>query len=199
MRTATRSASRLTALAFSAMPRPSVLVIDAHPAHLPGYQAVLTQLGIECVCASSTQSAFEFLVHQPCIGIVIDHGVDVSNPIETARRVRRTPGLEHTPIVFVITKHMTDVDALGTAELGSVDYMLLPIVPEILRSKVALFHELHRQRLEIAQLSDRLDAIFPGGENSIISSGADVTTRNRDAEHELQALLDELHAEREWL
>ena len=74
----------------------------------------------------------------------------------TAAMVHRHPRFEHTPIIFVTAVNVTDLDRVKGYELGAIDYVYVPIVPEILRSKVTVLVELHRKRRELERLNTTL-------------------------------------------
>jgi response regulator RpfG family c-di-GMP phosphodiesterase len=86
--------------------------------------------------------------------------LDVSMPdmdgFETAQLIHHHPRYESTPIIFVTGVHVSDLDRLKGYEVGAVDYVYVPVVPEILRSKVAVLVELHCQRLELKRLNRSL-------------------------------------------
>ncbi len=83
--------------------------------------------------------------------------LDVSMPdmdgFETARLIHEHPRFENTPIIFVTGVHMTELDRLKGYKLGAVDYVYVPVVPEILRSKVAVLVELYCKRRELQELN----------------------------------------------
>ena len=87
--------------------------------------------------------------------------LDVSMPgmdgFETAAMIHEHPRFERTPIIFVTGVHDTEFDRLKGYELGAVDYVSIPVVPEILRSKVAVLVELHCKRRDLQMLNQSLD------------------------------------------
>src|SRR6201999_3325810 len=87
--------------------------------------------------------------------------LDVSMPgmdgFETARLIRERPSLERTPIIFVTGVHISELDTLRGYEVGAIDYISVPIVPEILRSKVALLVELYRRGAELERINRDLE------------------------------------------
>jgi len=95
--------------------------------------------------------------------------LDVSMPgmdgFETASLIHDHPRFERTPIIFVTGVHINELDRMKAYKLGAVDYVLIPVVPEILRSKVAVLVELHLQRRELQQLNSTLAA----GQCAIVS------------------------------
>src|SRR6201994_980932 len=87
--------------------------------------------------------------------------LDVSMPgmdgFEAARLIHEHPRFERTPIIFVTGVHMSELDRLKGYKLGAVDYVSVPVVPEILRSKVAVQVELYCKRRELVELNRTLE------------------------------------------
>ena len=138
-------------------PRPSVLLVDDQPARLLSYEAVLSGLEVRCVRALSGFEALERLLKEEFALIVLDVNMPDMDGFEVARMVRQHPRLEHTPIIFVTGVNVTELDRLRGYEVGGIDYISIPVVPEILRSKVAILVELHQRRTELQRLNDELN------------------------------------------
>jgi len=136
--------------------RPRVLLVDDQPARLLTYEALLEGVGVQCVRALSGREALDRLLHQTFALILLDVSMPEMDGFETARLIREHPRFEHTPIIFVTGVHISALDTLKGYEVGAIDYISVPIVPEILRSKVALLVELYRRRTQLEQLSHPL-------------------------------------------
>jgi PAS domain S-box-containing protein len=134
----------------------SVLLVDDQPARLLSYEAVLASLNVHCVRALSGTEALERLLKQQFAVIVLDVNMPGMDGFELARLIREHPRLERTPIIFVTGVNVTDLDRLKGYEVGAIDYIPIPIVPEILRSKVAILVELHQRRSELQNLNEAL-------------------------------------------
>src|SRR5690606_34851417 len=78
---------------------------------------------------------------------------------ELARAVREHPRLERTPIIFVTGVHASELDRVKGYELGAIDYISVPLVPDILRSKVAVLVELYARRRELQALNFELQTV----------------------------------------
>jgi len=76
---------------------------------------------------------------------------------EVARIIRGHPNFERTPIVFITGMNVSEFDRLKGYQVGAIDYMIVPIIPEILRSKVSVFVELHQQRNELLAANRALE------------------------------------------
>ena len=169
------------------LPQPNVLLVDDQPARLLTYESILEGVGVNCVRAQSGKEALDRLLKQPFAVILLDVHMPGMDGFETARMIREHPRFEHTPIIFVTGAHLTELDKLRGYEAGAIDYMPVPIVPEILRSKVALLVELYRRRAQLEALNRELElarARLEKERNDILAA-----TRAKEAER----------AEKEWL
>ena len=87
--------------------------------------------------------------------------VDVCMPeldgFELAAMIREHPRFQKTAIIFISAIHLTDVDRLRGYEMGAVDYVPVPVVPEVLRAKVKVFAELYRKTRQLEQLNAELE------------------------------------------
>ncbi|HKS56720.1 MAG TPA: response regulator [Steroidobacteraceae bacterium] len=142
----------------SAPAQASILLVDDQPARLLAYEAVLHGLGVQCVRALSGPLALERLLDQQFAAILLDVNMPEMDGFEVARLVREHPRLERTPIIFVTAVNVTEFDRMKGYELGAIDYIEVPVVPEILRSKVAVLVELHQRRGQLQALNAELNA-----------------------------------------
>ena len=126
----------------------SILLVDDHRESLATLHAVLEPLGEELVLAESGEQALRALLHIECSVILLDVRMAGLDGLQTARIIRSRPGTRHIPIIFM-TAQASELDDIALAyESGAVDYVVKPFEPEILRAKVAVFVELHRERGE---------------------------------------------------
>jgi signal transduction histidine kinase/DNA-binding response OmpR family regulator len=137
---------------------PNVLLIDDQPARLLTYESILSGVGVNCIRALSAEEALAKLMRHSFAAILLDISKGTDG-FETARLVREHPRFERTPVIFVTGAQVSELDRLKGYEAGAIDYISVPIVPEILRSKVALLVELHRRRAELEALNRNLEAI----------------------------------------
>jgi len=138
--------------------QPKVLLVDDQPARLLTYESILEGTGVTCVRALSGIEALERLLKDIFAVILLDVSMPDMDGFETARRIREHPRFEHTPIIFVTGVHITELDKLRGYEVGAIDYIPVPLVPEILRSKVTLLVELYSRRAELQILNRELEA-----------------------------------------
>jgi PAS domain S-box-containing protein len=137
-------------------PRPKILLVDDQPARLVTYEAILAVLPVRTVSASSGNEALQQLLKQDFAAILLDVNMPDMDGFEVARLIRGHPRLERTPIIFVTGFEVSALDQLKGYEVGAIDYISVPIVPEILRSKVAVLVELHQRHRELQELNRAL-------------------------------------------
>jgi signal transduction histidine kinase/DNA-binding response OmpR family regulator len=121
----------------------NILVVDDLPHKLLAFQVVLEELGQNLVLANSGAQALRELLERDFAVILLDVNMPDIDGIETAELIRQHPKTAHTPIIF-ITAYADEMQTARGYALGAVDYILSPIVPEILRSKVKVFVDLFR-------------------------------------------------------
>lgn len=135
----------------------NVLLIDDQPARLLSYEAVLSGLGVRCVRALSGRDALTALLEEEFAVILLDIQMPEMDGFEVARLIRGHPRYEQTPIIFVTGVHVNELDQLKGYQAGGIDYLAIPVVPEILRSKVAILVELYHRRRELKALNKALE------------------------------------------
>jgi PAS domain S-box-containing protein len=138
---------------------PRILLVDDQPARLVTYESILDGIGVQCVHCLPREDAVARLLDASFALILIDMSLSEKDGLETARLIRQHPRLEQTPIICVTAVHVTALDIPGGYEAGAIDYISVPIVPAILRGKVALLVELHRRRGELESLTRELSEV----------------------------------------
>jgi signal transduction histidine kinase len=134
----------------------NILLVDDQPARLLTYESVLSELGQNLVCAHSGVEALDKLMREEFAVVLLDVSMPEMDGFEAARLIHDHPRFEKTPIIFVTGVHMTELDRLKGYKVGAVDYVSIPVVPEILRSKVAVLVELYCKRRELRALNRNL-------------------------------------------
>jgi signal transduction histidine kinase len=135
----------------------NILLVDDQPGKLLSYEAILSDLGENLIKASSGREALELLLKNDITVVLIDVSMPELDGFELAQIIREHPRYQKTAIIFVSAVHLTDTDRLMGYERGAVDYVSVPIVPELLRAKVSVFTELYRKRREADQLTRELE------------------------------------------
>jgi two-component sensor histidine kinase len=161
-----------------------ILVVDDHPGQLLSHEAILRELGERLVTARSGREALQRLMDEDFAVILLDVNMPDMDGFETASLIHQHPRFEKTPIVFVTGAQPTTLDRLKGYRVGAVDYVEVPIVPEILRSKVAVFVDLNRKRRDLERLNDALQAEIAQRRN------AEEAVRHS---REKEVLLQEIH------
>jgi len=170
-----------------------VLIVDDNPAKLMALTVALTDLepNLEIVTATSGMEALRRLLVQQFVVVLLDVNMPIIDGFETARIMRLRPSLEHLPIIFITAEALADDARLKGYKLGAVDYILSPVLPQILRAKVAVFADLHRMHerlkhtIELQQenLQLRTDIAAVQKLNQEIAQKAQqLETANRDME-----------------
>jgi signal transduction histidine kinase len=128
-----------------------ILVVDDNPRNLLAIDAALGDFTGRIVKAKSGEDALRALLRQDFAVILLDVQMPGLDGFETARLIRTRERCRHTPIIFVTAFDQRREDVLRGYELGAIDFLFKPIMPEILRAKVAGFVELRRHVAEIAR------------------------------------------------
>jgi signal transduction histidine kinase len=134
----------------------NILLVDDQPARLLTYRAILEPLGHNLVEVNSGLQALEALMKQDFAVVLLDVKMPGMDGFETAALIHDHPRFETIPIIFVTGVHVTEFDRLKGYKAGAIDYVYIPVVPEILRSKVAVLIELDRRRRELSSVNRQL-------------------------------------------
>jgi len=129
----------------------SVLIVDDNPDKLTALAAALEGMDVEVVTAASGTEALRKLLEQDFAVVLLDVNMPVMDGFETARMIRSRPRSEHLPIIFITAERLDEDARVQGYELGAVDYILSPVLPQILRSKVTAFADLYRLREQVAR------------------------------------------------
>ena len=168
-----------------------ILLVDDQQDNLLSAEAVLEGLGQEIIKAESGREALRQLLDHDFAVILLDIMMPEMDGFETAALIRQRERSRHTPIIFLTALGQSDAHARQGYDLGAVDYMLKPFVPEILRSKVSVFVELNRKSTLLAQQSKLLER-----QNAELQ---DAIQRSWKAEEEIKALNQHLERQVEEL
>jgi len=141
---------------MAAAEKVNILLVDDQPARLLTYQSVLKELDQNLISARSGVEALEKLMRQDFAVVLLDVSMPDMDGFEAARLIHEHPRFERTPIIFVTGVHISELDRLRGYKVGAVDYVSIPVVPEILRSKVAVLVELYTKRRELSDLNRNL-------------------------------------------
>jgi PAS domain S-box-containing protein len=132
-----------------------ILLVDDQPANLLALEAVLADLGQTLLRAGSGEEALRLLADRDVAVVLLDVRMPGLSGFETARRVRASARARHTPVIFLSAADSDEFPVVEAYRLGAVDYLLKPIIPEILRAKVAVFVDLFRKGERVRALERR--------------------------------------------
>ena len=135
----------------------NILLVDDQPSKLLSYHAMLAELGENLIAANSGREALEHLIKTDIAILLMDVSMPDLDGFELAEIIRQHPRYEKTAIIFVSAVHLTDGDRLKGYESGAVDYVSVPIIPQLLRAKVRVFAELYRKTRESERLTRDLE------------------------------------------
>lgn len=161
----------------------NILIVDDRDDKLLALDAILGSLGQNIVKAKSGKEALRHLLKQEFAVILLDVSMPGMDGFETAALIRKRPLSEHTPILFVTSVGSSTTQMYQGYSLGAVDYILTPIVPEVLRTKVSVFVDLWRKTQQVWQQAERLRDIEQAEHQRQLADAADrlekETKRNR--------------------
>ncbi len=135
----------------------NVLLVDDQPEKLLAYDVILSELGENLVKTSSAREALTFLLKNDVAVVLIDVCMPELDGFQLAAMIRERPRFQKTAIIFISAIQVAEVDRLRGYEMGAVDYVPVPVVPEVLRAKVRVFAELFRKTRALEQLNLQLE------------------------------------------
>jgi signal transduction histidine kinase len=170
-----------------------ILLVDDRPAMLLSYEAILSQLGENLIKAGTAEKALQVLLERNVAIMLIDVCMPDLDGFQLASIVREHPRLQKTAVIFASAIQVTDLDLLRGYELGTVDYVPMPVIPELLRAKIKVFAELYRKTRELEIMNAEL-------ENRVAERTAELARANAELEErvglrtrEREAALAQVH------
>jgi signal transduction histidine kinase/response regulator RpfG family c-di-GMP phosphodiesterase len=138
----------------------SILIVDDRPDKLLGYETILEDLNENLVRATSGKEALRCLLKQDFAVILLDVNMPGMDGFETAALIRQRPRSEHTPIIFISAVNDTETHVSRGYSIGAVDYILTPVVPEILRAKIAVFVDLFKKTEQVKRQAEEREKLI---------------------------------------
>jgi PAS domain S-box-containing protein len=135
----------------------NILLVDDQPSKLLSYEVMLEELGENLIKTSSAREALEQLLKHDIAVILVDVCMPEQDGFELAAMIREHPRYQKTAIIFISAIHLAEVDHLRGYQMGAVDYMPVPVIPQVLRAKVKVFTELYRKSKELEHLNIELE------------------------------------------
>jgi signal transduction histidine kinase/DNA-binding response OmpR family regulator len=137
--------------------RVNILIVDDRQDKLLALRSIVEGVGENIVCAYSGREALRCLLNEDFAVILLDVNMPGMDGFETASLIRQRPRTEHTPIIFISAVNDAETHVSRGYSLGAVDYILTPIVPEVLRAKITVFVDLFRKTQQVKrQAEERL-------------------------------------------
>jgi CheY-like chemotaxis protein len=136
--------------------RINILMVDDQPGKLLSYEVILAELGENLIKAHSGREALDHLLRTDIAVVLMDVSMPEIDGFELADMIRQHPRFQSTAIIFISAVHLTDLDRVRAYERGAVDYISVPVIPELLRAKVSVFAELHRKTNQLEKLNQEL-------------------------------------------
>jgi len=137
----------------------SILIVDDRPSNLKAFEALLADPEVDLVTALSGNDALLCTLKTDFALVLLDVQMPGMDGFETAEWLRSNPKTSHLPIIFITAGMKEDFHRFKGYEAGAVDYLLKPIQPAVLKSKVKVFCDLARQRHQIEQRERNLEVI----------------------------------------
>src|SRR6266516_5787234 len=119
----------------------NILMVDDQPAKLLSYEVILSELGENLIKAGSGREALEHLLKTDIAVVLMDVSMPEIDGFELADMIRQHPRFQKTAIIFISAVHLSDLDRIRGYKSGAVDYISVPVIPELLRAKVSVFVE----------------------------------------------------------
>jgi len=138
--------------------RANILIVDDRDDKLLVFRTVLEELNQNIVTMRSGADALRWLLEHDCAVILLDVNMPGMDGFETAQLIRKRPRSSHIPIIF-ITAYADEMHTARGYSLGAVDYILSPVVPDVLRSKVTVFVQLFNLREQVGKKADERIAL----------------------------------------
>ena len=135
----------------------NILLVDDQPGKLLTYEAILSGLGENLLKATSGREALEHLLKSDIAVILVDVCMPDLDGFQLAAMIREHPRYQKIAMIFISAIHLSELDRLRGYEMGAVDYVPVPVVPELLRAKVRVFSDLYRKTRDLENLNAELE------------------------------------------
>src|SRR5262245_8937072 len=137
--------------------RVNILLVDDQPSKLLTYEVILRELGDNLIKASSGKEALEQLLRNEIAVVLMDVSMPELDGFQLASMIREHPRFQKISMIFVSAIYLAEIDHLRGYEMGAVDYVPVPVVPEVLRAKVRVFTDLYRKTRALERLNAELE------------------------------------------
>jgi PAS domain S-box-containing protein len=148
--------------------RVNILIAGKQTTKLASYEVMLRELGENFILASSAEEALQCLLQTDVAVLLLDVDRLERDAFSTPNAILQHSNLQKTPIIFLLDGPLTDLDQCKEYRRGAVDFISAPVVPELLRNKVAIFADFYRKARQLETLTRELDLL---SEAVIVSDG----------------------------
>lgn len=135
----------------------NILMVDDQPGKLLSYETMLAELGENLISATTAKEALDALLKTEIAIILMDVSMPELNGFELADMIHQHPRFQKVAIIFISAVHLTDRDRVEGYQRGAMDYISVPVIPELLRAKVSLFADLYRKTRELELFNSELE------------------------------------------
>jgi PAS domain S-box-containing protein len=135
----------------------NILLVDDQPSKLLTYEVILRELDENLIKAASGKEALEQLLKNEIAVVLMDVCMPELDGFELASMIREHPRFQKIAMIFISAIHLAEIDHLRGYEMGAVDYVPVPVVPEVLRAKVRVFADLYRKNRQLERLNAELE------------------------------------------
>ncbi|HET6620696.1 MAG TPA: response regulator [Dongiaceae bacterium] len=171
----------------------NILLVDDQPAKLLSYEVLLRDLGENLIKASSGREALEQILKNDIAVVLVDVVMPDLSGFELASMIRDHPRFHTLSIIFVSAVSVTELDRLKGYQHGAVDYIAVPVVPDLLRAKVRVFAELHRKTRQLERLNAELERRVEERTAALAEANAQLEQRVEERTREREAALAQVH------
>jgi PAS domain S-box-containing protein len=168
----------------------NILMVDDEPAKLLTYDVILSSLGENLIHATSARKALNILLNTDIALVLMDVSMPDMDGFELANVIRQHPRFQKTAIIFISGVHLTDTDRILGYRRGAVDYISVPVIPEVLRAKVSVFVELHRKTRQLEKLNSDLEQLVRARTDALRSSETQFRKRAELLELASEAIIE---------